>query len=32
MHYQTTNPRAVAHPLRSLPLIRPLSVLGYGFM
>ncbi|MGI4797661.1 MAG: hypothetical protein ACRYG8_27175 [Janthinobacterium lividum] len=32
MSYQTTNPHAVNHPLRSIALIRPLSVLGGTFL
>ncbi len=32
MTYQTTNPKATYQPLRSLPLIRPVSCLGPAFL
>ncbi len=32
MAYQTTNPKAAYQPLRSIPLIRPVSCLGPAFL
>ena len=32
MTYQTTNPKACYQPLRSIPLIRPVSCLGPAFL
>ncbi|NPD66619.1 hypothetical protein HN018_26740 (plasmid) [Lichenicola cladoniae] len=32
MSYQTRHPEAAAHPLRSIPMFRPASVLGTAFM
>lgn len=32
MTYQTTNPRAVHNPLRSIPMFRPVAALGPGFV
>lgn len=32
MSYQTRNPEAAAHPLRSIAMFRPASVLGSAFM
>ena len=32
MTYQTTNPKACYQPLRSIPLIRPVSCLGAAFL
>ena len=32
MTYQTTNPKAAYQPLRSIPLIRPVSCLGPAFL
>ena len=31
MTYQTTNPRAINHPLRSIPMFRPVQALGAAF-
>ena len=32
MSYQTRNPEAACHPLRSIPLLRPMSYLGAAFV
>ncbi len=32
MTYQTRHPEAAAHPLRSIPLLRPVSCLGPAFL
>ena len=32
MTYQSTNPKAASNPLRSIPLVRPLSCLGQAFL
>ena len=31
MTYQTTNPHAINHPLRSIPMFRPVQALGAAF-